>query len=258
MDGLLRKVPFDFALERLNRYNFSKAPASRVHVKKKAKYILRAHGVMLQGFTFTVPTNINFITITKLGEGCSIDELLDKEIIEFYKAGYTIFENNDLSEKISSQGEILQNRLKGMFEHIEFKNHLGDSVANEMVLDFVTGGLVRGTGILNLNNLNKSVNFSNRRKLYKNLFDLYSTNQKGLIQRMLLSNVLTMYDHFTFDNNNINRNNGNKKLTFILMGCRNFMNNNNTNGVHLARQVSGKVGNRPSVRNRPSNNILSS
>ena len=248
MSDHLRKVPFIDALQKFNKYNFSKGPGSRVHVKKKAKYILRAHGVMLQGLTFEVPTNINFITITKLGEGCSVDELLDREIIEFYKAGHTIFENNDLSETISSQGEFLQSQLRRMYENIEFKNHLGDSVANEMFLDFVTGGLVRGTGILNLNN---SVNYSNRRGLYKNLFNLYSTNQKGLIKNMLLSNVLTMYDHFTFDNNNINRNNATKKLTFILMACRNFRNNKNRNGVGLARRVSGKSENKPS-NNTPS------
>lgn len=71
-----------------------------------------------------------------------------------------------------------------------------------MFLDFVTGGLVRGTGILNLNN---RVNFSNRRKLYKNLFDLYSNNQEGLIKTMLLSHILTMYDLFTFNKNNIEK-----------------------------------------------------
>lgn len=107
-----------------------------------------------------------------------------------------------------------------------------------MFLDFVTGGLVRGTGILNLNN---RVNFSNRRKLYKNLFDLYSNNQEGLIKTMLLSHILTMYDLFTFNKNNIEKRNPNKKLTFILMACRGFTSNNsnNNNGKLLARQVSG-------------------
>jgi hypothetical protein len=246
----LRPIPFNVALKIYNKYNISKKPDVKIEVKKKAKYILRAHGVILQGYTFRVPKNINFITITELGEKCSINALLDKEIIEFYKRKNTIFENNDLSETISEQGEFLQAKLRQLDIHIKFKNHLGNSIANEMLLDFVAGGMVRGTGILNLNN---RVNFSNRRKLYKNLFDLYNNNQKGLIKKMLLSNILTMYDLFTFNNNNIERNNPDTKLTFILMACRGFaLNNSNinsNNGVLLARRVSGK-----SVTSRASNN----
>lgn len=246
----LRQIPFNVALKKYNKYNISKKPDVKIQVKKKAKYILRAHGVMLQGYTFRVPKNINFITITELGQECSIDELLDKEIIEFYKSGNTIFKNNDLSETISEQGELLQAKLRQLDRHIQFKNHLGNSIANEMLLDFVTGGMVRGTGILNLNN---SVNFSNRRKLYKNLFDLYHENQIGLIKKMLLSNILTMYDLFTFNNNNIERNNSNKKLTFILMACRGFASNINNNGVLLARRVSGKNVTSRASNNPPSN-----
>jgi len=254
MNTLLREIPFNKAFKELTKYNFSKRPDVPIKVKKNAKYILRAHGTILEGFTFRVPTNINYITITELGEKCSIDELLDKEIIEFYKRGFTIFKNNDLDETISDEGKYLQTQLKKLDRHIEFKNHLGDSIANEMFLDFVTGGLVRGTGILNLNNRG---NFSNRRKLYKNLFDLYSNNQEGLIKTMLLSHVLTMYDLFTFTKNNINKRNPNQKLTFILMACRGFTSNNlnnNNNGKLLARRVSGKN----SVTSKAKNNEESS
>jgi hypothetical protein len=239
MNSLLREFPFNEALlKKYNKYDFSKKPTVPIPVKKKAKYILRAHGSMLDGFTFRIPTNINFITITELGEKCSIDGLIDKEIIEFYNKGNTIFENNDLSNKISEQGILLQDRLRIRDRHIEFKNHLGDSIANDMYLDFTTGGQVRGTGILDLNNT-KTINFSNRRKLYKNLFDLYSNNQQGLINSMLLSNILTMYDLFTFTNNNIKQRNPNKHLTFLLMACRVFSTNNNASKL-LARTVSGK------------------
>lgn len=81
--------------------------SNAIQMKQDGKYLLLGHGTMLEGFYFEVPTNINFITLTKVGHTCVFNSKFDKEIINFYKKGSTIFNNNDLGETLSPDGELL-------------------------------------------------------------------------------------------------------------------------------------------------------
>jgi hypothetical protein len=193
-------------------------------MKQDGKYLLLGHGTMLEGFSFEVPKNINFITLTKVGHTYVFNSNFDKEIIDFYKEGFTIFNNNDLDETLSHDGELLLARLREIDENIVFKNHLGSSPANEMFLNFNTEG-TRGIGIVDLQNKTNKI---------RNIVNL-SNNRKFKFNQILLSTLLYMYDDHTT--------NKSKHKTFILCACRNFSGNNPA-GRLFARTLSGYPNNK--------------
>jgi hypothetical protein len=170
-----------------------------------------------------------------------LDYSIDKEIQDFYKAGNTLFQNNDLSDKLTENGEKLMHKLNSKYrnEVYHFKNHLEDSIANEMFLDFsrtgTTEGSVRSIGMVDL--LEKK-NYS-----IKNVINL-SNNKKYTIKQILLSTLLSMYsDNIT---------NKSIKKTFIICACRGFSGKNN-NSKFLARTISGTLANTtPRSNNRVS------
>lgn len=191
--------------------------------------------------------NINFITITKVSSNCRVNYSFDKEIQDFYKTGKTLFKNNDLSNELTDDGELLMVKLNSLFQGEEiyyFKNHLENSIANEMFLDFsrtgTTEGSVRSIGMVDL--LEKK-NFS-----IKNVINL-SNNKKYTIKQILLSTLLSMYS------DNININNKSKKKTFIVCACRGFSGKNNTSKF-LARTISGTQAN-TTPRYNPNNRVSS-
>jgi hypothetical protein len=204
-----------------------------IQMSQDGKYLLLGHGSLIDGFSFRVPKNINFITLTKVGENCVFNFKFDKEIMDFYKRGFTIFDNNDLSIKLTYDGELLLAKLKEKDPRIEFKNHLGSTIANEMLLDFNTSG-TRGIGIVDLQNKTNKI---------RNIINL-SNNKKIKFKQILLSTLLSMYDDHTT--------NKRKNKTFIVCACRSFL-GNNPNNRHFARTISGYPNNKTprSVSNNP-------
>ena len=236
----LREINLRNAIKEIKYNNKSKNPI-QMNMSENGKYLVLAHGRTEEPYNFRVPKNINFITITKVSSNCMLDYSIDQEIQAFYKSGYTIFENNDLSEKLTENGRILMNKLNSIYgkEIYHFKNHLQDSIANEMFLDFdrtsTTEGSVRSIGMIDL--INKK-NYS-----IKNVINL-SNNNKYILKQILLSTLLSMYsDNIT---------NKSKNKTFIICACRGFSGNNNRSKL-LARITSGTQGNTtPRYNNRVS------
>ena len=213
---LLREYNLTEAVK-LVKYN-TKPASDAIRMDQDGKYLLLGHGSMFEGFSFRVPKNINFITLTKVGDACVFSRKFDKEIIDFYKKGNHIFVRNDLGKTLTTDGDLLLATLRKNDPEIEFKNHLGTTIANEMFLDFNTDGK-SGIGIIDLqNNTNK----------IRNIINL-SNNRKIKFNQILLSTLLSMYDdHIT---------NKSKNKTFIICACRNFLGNNSSR-KHFARTVS--------------------
>ena len=200
------------------------SPASNaIQIQDDGKYLLLGHGRMEEGFSFKVPKTVNFITLTKVSESCVFDSRFDNEIKEFYKNGFTIFDKNDLSETLSQPGEELLVKLRKIEPRINFKNHLGSSIANEMFLNFNTNG-TRGIGIVDLKNKSNKI---------KNIINL-SNNKKVKFKQILLSTLLSMYDDHTT--------NTSKHKTFILCACRDFS-GTDLSKRFFARSVSGYPNN---------------
>lgn len=205
-----------------------------INMRPNGKYLLLSHGRLMTGFSFRVPKNINFITLTRFSI-CTLHPKFDNEINDFYKAGHTIFENNDLSKKLTESGKLLQEKLKVKEPNIHFKNHLGETIANEMLLAFTSKGAGLHSGIVELNR-----GGTKKIKNVYNLYNSYTVNDKGRLgarfkqraklNQILLSTLLSMYDD--------NITNQNKKLTFILVACRSFSNNNSEREKSFARNVS--------------------
>ena len=207
----------------INLINWDDSPANAIEIQDDGKYLLLGHGSMQEGYSFKVPKTVNFITLTKVNMSCVFNKTFDDEIKLFYKKGFTIFDNNDLSETLSQQGQLLEHTLKKMEPKIEFKNHLGNSIANEMFLDFNTSG-TRGIGIVDLKNKSNKI---------KNIINL-SNNRKFKFKQILLSTLLSMYDDHTTNNS--------KHKTFILCACRNFSGNDASKKL-FARSLSGYSSN---------------
>jgi hypothetical protein len=230
----LREINIRRAINYIKFNNKIENPV-KMNMTENGKYLLLAHGRTIEPYNFKVPKNINFITITKVSSNCMLDYSIDKEIQDFYKAGHTIFQNNDLSVNLTENGEKLMQKLNQRYDRevYYFKNHLQNTTANEMFLDFNrdsrTEGSVKSIGIIDLLGKNDSI---------KNVIDLYisknkntnNKNKKYKIKQILLSTLLSMYS-----DNIINKN---KKKTFIICACRGFSGNNNSNKL-LARTVSG-------------------
>ena len=239
----LREIDLRNAIRHV-KYNGESKNPFRMNMTENGKYLLLAHGRTEEPYNFKVPKNINFITITKVSSNCRVNYSFDKEIQDFYKTGKTLFQNNDLSKKLTKDGELLMAKLNSLFRGEEiyyFKNHLEDSIANEMFLDFsrtgTTEGSVRSIGMVDLL---KNKNFN-----IKNVINL-SNNKKQTIRQILLSTLLSMYS-----DNIINKS---KRKTFIVCACRGFSGKNNTS-KYLARTVSGTQAN---TTPRPNSNRVSS
>lgn len=229
--SFLREIDLRNAIRHV-KYNKESTNPIRMNMTENGKYLLLAHGRTEEPYNFIVPKNINFITITKVSSNCKLNYSFDKEIKDFYKAGNTIFQNNDLNENLTENGEKLMAKLNSLFPGKEiyyFKNHLEDSIANEMFLDFsrtgTTEGSARSIGMVDLLE-NKNFNI-------KNVINL-SNNKKYTVKQILLSTLLSMYSD--------NINNKSKKKTFIVCACRGFSGKNNTS-KYLARTVSGTEAN---------------
>jgi hypothetical protein len=200
----------------------------QMNMTKNGKYILFAHGNVQAGFSFRIPKNINIITLTRADDNCAINPNMDKMILDFYKSGLTIFENNDLGKRLTEDGERLLLTMKRTFSpSIDFKNHLGNEIANEMFLSFSSNGegQHKSIGILDLGDPKSNL------KNMKNVINLSNFNRSLKINQILLSSLLTMYSLKT-----------SKKKTFIICACRAFPNGSSNNNKEIARTISGTQG----------------
>jgi len=106
---------------------------------KNTKAIIKSHGHLI-GKTFKIPSGINIITLSSIGNGVPLDEKLDKEILHFYMEGNHIFDKDDTSIDKSENGALLERKLNTYYGHrILFKNHIGESYVNDMLLNFEDG-----------------------------------------------------------------------------------------------------------------------
>jgi hypothetical protein len=192
------------------------------------KYIISGHGSIMEAYTFRVPKNINFITLVKLGYGSPISKTVIDFIIKLYKNGNTLFKNNDASRELTLEGKNLLKNLKSLLpeqaEALEFRNHKGGTIANEMFLRFVRDGSTEGQerwiGIRNIlkNELTNQP---------KNIINLYNNRRRTKIDQILLSSLLNMYDD------------GRKKV-FIITACRVFQRNEEWVGHRFAGEISAR------------------
>jgi hypothetical protein len=200
----------------------------QMNMTKNGKYILFAHGDVYAGFSFRIPRNINIITLTRADDICAINRDINRMIFDFYKSGLTIFENNDLGKRLTEDGERLLLTMKRIFSpSIDFKNHLGNEIANEMFLSFSSNseGQHKSIGILDLGNPKSNL------KNMKNVINLSNLNRSLKINQILLSSLLTMYSLKT-----------SKKKTFIIGACRGFIKGSSNNNKEIARTISGTQG----------------
>jgi hypothetical protein len=225
VNNLLREVRPNNK-ERLTVYNRTptKIPF-QMNMTQNGKYILFAHGYVYAGYSFNIPKNINFITLTRVSDSCEVNPSMDKIILDFYRAGNTIFKNDDLGKDLTDNGERLLITLQTQFDpSIDFKNHLGGKIANEMVLNFSSSGegQQKSVGIIDLGNQQSNL---------KNMKNLINLNKSVKINQILLSSLLTMYSL-----------NASIKKTFIICACRSFNESNTNANKELSRTISGTRG----------------
>jgi hypothetical protein len=211
---------------------------------QNGKYMILAHGSILQGYNFRIPKNINFITLTTVGCNIPTDYRIDREIQSFYKRGKTLFQNNDLEKELTEEGDGFLKQLQLLYPSLDFKNHLGGSIANEMFLNFTRNGSKEGNfraiGIIDLSkNSNKP----------KNIANLNNESRRTKINQILLSSLLTMYDEKLIKNSK-----GIKKI-FIIRACRGFQEGYPSAAANFAGFISNQS---PLSRNGNSNKINSS
>lgn len=200
------------------------------------KYMILAHGHILEPYTFRIPKNINFITLVKIGYDTPFDKIIDDSIEKLYKNGNTLFQKNDLGRKLTQEGKSLLEQLQSRFpdKGLEFRNHKGGTIANDMLLSFKrdssTEGSIRGIGIKDL--LKKS-------NQPKNITNLYNFSKQHQIQQILLSSLLSMYDeHMLRGRENINK-------VFIISACRSFQAEKWV-GWNFAGEISRRSNSAPS------------
>jgi hypothetical protein len=244
-NNLLREMPTNHK-KLLTEYN--RIPTQipfQMNQTRNGKYILFAHGNTQAGYSFKIPKNINFITLTRVNYTCDINPMMDQLLLDFYRRGKTIFENNDLGKELTEAGTQLLKYIQQHFsETIDFKNHLGNEIANEMFLSFSSSGegQQKSLGILDLENKSSSI------KNMKNVISLYSNSKNRKINQILLSSLLTMYDNQS----------SKIKKTFIICACRGFNSESSNNNKAVARAISGYSNNRTSRPGYLSNNQFSS
>jgi hypothetical protein len=199
------------------------------------KYMILAHGSVMEGFTFLIPKNINIVTLVKVGHNSPADKYVDDSIKKLYKNGDTLFQKNDLGRDLTQAGknllEELQRRHPG--GGFEFKNHKGGVIANEMFLNFNRDaskeGTVRGIGIKDL--------LKNSNQI-KNIANLYNSSSQYQIKQILLSSLLSMYDEQTIrGRENINK-------VFIIRACRGFQRKGEWAGHLFAGNTSRRAQSR--------------
>lgn len=198
------------------------------------KYMICAHGSVMEVYTFKVPRNINFITLVKLGYKCPAQKPIVNYIIKLYKNGNTLFQKDDTSKKLTLEGKSLLENLKLMFpedaDAFDFKNHKGGTIANEMFLRFVrdssTEGRERCIGI-------RDILKSNKNNQPKNITNLNNSTKRTKIDQILLSSLLNMYEN-------------DRKKVFIINSCRIFQRDERWAGHNWAGEISRRANNTPS------------
>jgi hypothetical protein len=211
---------------------------------QNGKYMILAHGSILEGYNFRIPKNINFITLTTVGCNIPTDIRIDRAIQSFYKSGKTLFQNNDLEKNLTEEGLSLLKQLKSLHPDLDFKNHLGGSIANEMFLNFTRDGSKEGNfraiGIIDLSkNSNKP----------KNIANLNNESRRTKINQILLSSLLSMYDE------KLIKNSKSIKKIFIIRACRGFQEGQSSTAAKFAGFISNQS---PLSPNSISNKINSS
>ena len=91
--------------------------------------IIHAHGTNIG--EFILPEGISFITITNVGIECPDKKIIEDKLINLYKSGNTIFEDNDKDPVFMTKaGEELEKEINHEFSpdgfQFNFKNHVGD------------------------------------------------------------------------------------------------------------------------------------
>lgn len=199
------------------------------------KYMILAHGSVIEPFNFRIPNNINIITLVKVGHNSPADKYVDDAIQRIYQNGNTLFQKNDLGRDLTQEGrnllEELQKRYPGA--GFEFKNHKGGTIANEMFLSFRRDGnkegTVRAIGIKDLLRNSNQI---------KNITNLYNASSQFQIKQILLSSLMRMYDE------QIIRNRQNINKVFIIRACRRFQRKEPWTGHLFAGNTSRRAQSR--------------
>lgn len=210
------------------------SPFEMNNEKSIGKYMISAHGSVMEVYTFRIPKNINFITLVKLGFGTPVTGPIIGDIITLYKNGNTLFQRNDTSKRLTREGESLLKDLKKKYPQythgLDFKNHLGGSIANEMFLSFVRDGSTEGQerwiGI-------RDILKNNKNNQPKNITNLNNSTKRTKIDQILLSSLLNMYEN-------------DRKKVFIITACRIFQRDERWAGHNWAGEISRRANNTPS------------
>ena len=201
------------------------------------KYMILAHGSVIEPYTFRIPKNINIITLVKVGHNSPSSKYVDDSIKKLYQNGDTLFQNNDLSRKLTQAGKNLLEELQRMHPGagFEFKNHKGGTIANEMFLSFRRDGNKEGTvRAIGIKDLLKNSN------QIKNITNLYNSSSQYQIKQILLSSLMSMYDEQIISNReDINK-------VFIIRACRGFQRKEEWAGHLFAGNTSRRSNSFPS------------
>jgi hypothetical protein len=186
-------------------------PIALIESNKSNKYIIRSHGVMT-GKSFFIPAGINIINLSELENAVPLNKIFDNELFAIYDEKNTIFENNDNSRKKTDLGEKFENTWKSRsgFEKINFKNHPGPMIVNDMYLSF-TGNCIGDACSVDV------IEDFNKRHITKRNIKLNYIFHGGHVEEIktiLLSDLI----NFILGGKGINNYGGN--FTFIINACR--------------------------------------
>ena len=205
--------------------------------KQIGKYMILAHGSVMEPFNFRIPNNINIITLVRAGYTYRGGKDIDDVIKKFYKKGNTLFQKNDLSKRLTREGENLLIELQRTYPTagFEFRNHKGGTIANEMFLSFRRDGAKEGTvRAIGIKDLLKNSN------QIKNITNLYNSSSQYQIKQILLSSLMSMYDEQIISNReDINK-------VFIIRACRGFQRKEEWAGHLFAGNTSRRSNSFPS------------
>lgn len=105
--------------------------------KQRSIALIKSHGEM-DGTQFRLFQKDNLIILTRLGNLINLDSIIYSNIKAFYNCGHHIFNNNDKSLQKTVEGIYLETYLRTLDPSIQIKNHIDNSMVNNMMLDFVS------------------------------------------------------------------------------------------------------------------------
>jgi hypothetical protein len=177
---------------------------------------------------FILPKGVNIITLTQVGNACSLSARIDDAIRSFYNSGNTFFKNKDKSTKLTDEGIAFERMLQDSSFEYKLKNHVGNGsiTMNNQIFQFHGTGCATGVaGLCSIDCIHgTSTNAAgDETEMKQKLNCIYSNRLKNPIKEMTLNEIIYRETW---------------PKTFIIRACRSYFGTEKPRNITLMRQIS--------------------